>query len=313
MTSAELEQLSRDVAEKYGINPDNVTISREEYEKLKTNAERWNFVMNDANYCMALFAAVPKDIHDRHRHINNAIDEVRASMSDLIVVSRETIESLLYQDVNEIKADLRALLDKAKTVSGEAVVSNKAILIDTDSNEFLMDSMRIWNEYSSAYRDSGDDGVNRSKALKKGVIEGIKLAIEKYNLNAASPQPADKTEEFRRGAKAMFDYVLYATANNWHGNPELNKKCDAENDFTNKLIVNALAEVSPEDELKWKNIVKLQQEINKLKSQPAEQYEYIGTVNGIGQVVITLEQDGKVKVGEKLYRLNESMKGNYDN
>lgn len=37
-------------------------------------------------------------------------------------------------------------------------------------------------------------------------------------------------------------------------------------------------------------------------------FEYVGTVNAIGQVVVTLEQEGKVKVGEKLYRLKE--KGN---
>lgn len=42
--------------------------------------------------------------------------------------------------------------------------------------------------------------------------------------------------------------------------------------------------------------------------QDKSAYEYIGTVNGIGQVVITLEQDGKVKVGEKLYRLTEAIK-----
>lgn len=97
----------------------------------------------------------------------------------------------------------------APSVSGEAVVSNKAILIDTDSNEFLMAKMRIWNEYSSAYRDSGDDVVNRSKALHKGIIEGIKLAVNEYNLNT-TPQP-DRVSELEAKLKVAVEALTAIT------------------------------------------------------------------------------------------------------
>ena len=40
----------------------------------RKDAERWNFVMMTSNYCMALFKALPKEIYEAHRHINNAID-----------------------------------------------------------------------------------------------------------------------------------------------------------------------------------------------------------------------------------------------
>jgi hypothetical protein len=73
------------------------------------------------------------------------------------------------------------------------------------------------------------------------------------------------SEEFRKGARAMFDYVTTCTANHYHGNPEIDKFCRAEAAYANELIIAALREVSPEDHNEWLSIVELRQENYRLK------------------------------------------------
>ena len=60
------------------------------------------------------------------------------------------------------------------------------------------------------------------------------------------------TDDFRAGAKAMFDYFHYRAANNWH--PRMQEHCDKENALVLSWANDALAEVSPDDADEWKSI-----------------------------------------------------------
>ena len=53
-------------------------------------------------------------------------------------------------------------------------------------------------------------------------------------------------KDFDKGAKAMFDYVTYAVANHFHGDPDIQKIMDIENEFAISLIEDALDDVSPD-------------------------------------------------------------------
>ena len=53
--------------------------------------------------------------------------------------------------------------------------------------------------------------------------------------------------EFREGVRALFDSLTFRAANNFHGNPEVNKQCQAENDLIWSWAMRALEEVSEED------------------------------------------------------------------
>jgi hypothetical protein len=58
--------------------------------------------------------------------------------------------------------------------------------------------------------------------------------------------------EFRRGARMMFDALLYRVANNW--NPSCQEACDRDNKWAIEWASNALKEVSPDDYTEWKTI-----------------------------------------------------------
>lgn len=62
------------------------------------------------------------------------------------------------------------------------------------------------------------------------------------------------SEDFRNGAKAMFDYLLYRAANNYHGNPKINERCAQENALVESWAAEALHSVTPEDHDEWKAI-----------------------------------------------------------
>lgn len=63
-------------------------------------------------------------------------------------------------------------------------------------------------------------------------------------------------EQFRNGAKAMFDALLMRAANNWHARPEARAVCDAENKLIEEWAAEALEDVSPDDHTAWKSIGK---------------------------------------------------------
>ena len=69
-------------------------------------------------------------------------------------------------------------------------------------------------------------------------------------------------KEFTAGAKAMFDYVMYRSANNYSGGSEASqKKCQDENRIVEEWIKDALEEVDEYAYMKWVRIDELQQKI----------------------------------------------------
>jgi hypothetical protein len=59
---------------------------------------------------------------------------------------------------------------------------------------------------------------------------------------------------FRNGSKAMFDYLLMRTANHYHGNPEIQKQCDYDNELIEQWATDALESVSHEDAIEWRSV-----------------------------------------------------------
>lgn len=90
-------------------------------------------------------------------------------------------------------------------------------------------------------------------------------------LATKQPEQAQLSDaEFHRGAKAVFDYMLCRAANNYHGNPEIQKQCDIENKAVTEWIEEALEDVSPESLMEWKSIALLCREISALKAQQSD-------------------------------------------
>ena len=74
------------------------------------------------------------------------------------------------------------------------------------------------------------------------------------------------TDEFRKGVRAMFDYLTYRAANNYHGNPRINARCDEENSIINSWAAEALHTISPDDHMEWCSIVELRKENIQLRA-----------------------------------------------
>jgi hypothetical protein len=64
----------------------------------------------------------------------------------------------------------------------------------------------------------------------------------------------EDNKSFRDGAKAMFDFFMGWSANNWHVNWEMQKLCVKENELIEGLATDALNSVSPEDADNWKSL-----------------------------------------------------------
>lgn len=77
-------------------------------------------------------------------------------------------------------------------------------------------------------------------------------AIAAWNKRAL-PERTGEEGEFRAGARAMFDALLYRAANNYH--PAHEARCKEENALITACAEDALADVSPDDRDEWKAIV----------------------------------------------------------
>lgn len=79
------------------------------------------------------------------------------------------------------------------------------------------------------------------------------------------PPLSNQLNEFRKGARAMYDYLADRAANNWHGNPNTDEQCQQENKLVMSWAEDALSAVSPEDHNEWIMITKCVEEIRQLK------------------------------------------------
>jgi len=64
----------------------------------------------------------------------------------------------------------------------------------------------------------------------------------------------DQLADFRKGAKAMFDFLLVRAANHYHGNPIVQKQCDYDNALVTEWAEDALESVSPDDAAEWRSV-----------------------------------------------------------
>ena len=95
-----------------------------------------------------------------------------------------------------------------------------------------------------------------SVALSSGLYmtKDEELRDSYSKLEADELQNDGVDDEFRRGAKAMFDWFMFGIANNYHGNPEIQKQCDKENTLIAKWAKDALYDISPKDHAQWLGI-----------------------------------------------------------
>jgi len=67
-------------------------------------------------------------------------------------------------------------------------------------------------------------------------------------------KPQTTSEDFKKGVRAAFDYMLSYTANNYHMNQSVQKHKDEVNEILNDSAFYALAELAPEDMSVWKTL-----------------------------------------------------------
>ena len=65
------------------------------------------------------------------------------------------------------------------------------------------------------------------------------------------------SDDFKAGAKAMFDYFQMRMANHWHARPAVQAMMDKENELLGEWILDALEEVSPETHATWVSLDKM--------------------------------------------------------
>ncbi len=68
------------------------------------------------------------------------------------------------------------------------------------------------------------------------------------------------SDEFKKGVKSAFDYILFAAANNYHVNAAYNARRQEMNEWIEELAIMALEELSPEDCMTWKTGHQMYQE-----------------------------------------------------
>jgi len=72
-------------------------------------------------------------------------------------------------------------------------------------------------------------------------------------------------DEFSRGVKEAFDWLMFRSANHYHGNPKIQARCDVENDWLTECAKDMLHDLSPDDYTEWLNIRNLVAERDALK------------------------------------------------
>lgn len=65
------------------------------------------------------------------------------------------------------------------------------------------------------------------------------------------------SDDFKAGAKAIFDYFQMRMANHYHARPAVQAIMDKENEVLSEWILDALEEVSPETHATWVSLDKM--------------------------------------------------------
>ena len=100
--------------------------------------------------------------------------------------------------------------------------------------------------------DAVQDALDYLHGLTPEQANSLRKDAERYRLNIESIDMS--REAFRQGARAFFDHLMCRAANNYHGNPELQRQCDQDNKLIEEWAADALEAVSPEDFGDWRAI-----------------------------------------------------------
>jgi len=93
------------------------------------------------------------------------------------------------------------------------------------------------------------------------------------------------SDEFKAGARAMFDYITFAVANHYHVRPGAKEQCEIESAYANDVAERALEEVSPEDHAEWLKIGELQAEITQLKQERVCKQQIVMDNRGFNKMI----------------------------
>lgn len=100
------------------------------------------------------------------------------------------------------------------------------------------------------------------------VPPGLKKIIEHFLKREAALKEANDGE-FKRGVKTFFDYLIFRTANHYHGNSKMQEYCDADNKVITDWAEDALESITPEAYATWVEINALQEKIKLLEAKVA--------------------------------------------
>lgn len=140
-------------------------------------------------------------------------------------------------------------------------------------NELLMQCGGRWLAGYVEDPKTGDSNYTEQKS-----VDTIEVDILKF---VGLVEAQVKAEAFKAGARAMFDAAQMRAANHYHGRPEINKICDAENAYLLETMEDALDEVSPEDMSTWRSLTDMyQQGFTVSKGIAHRSYEKVATVTG---------------------------------
>jgi hypothetical protein len=108
--------------------------------------------------------------------------------------------------------------------------------------------------------------VSEQPTKEEQVLKDLLKAVQAYQSRTNEPA-TELSDDFRKGARAMFDSLLCRAANNYHGNPSVDAACTEENKIVTAWAADALAEVSVDDWNEWVSITDLRRENDELKAQ----------------------------------------------
>ncbi len=100
--------------------------------------------------------------------------------------------------------------------------------------------------------------ANRIQQLEKALTQ---TKAEQF---IESSPVKELSEDFRAGVKEFFSALLYRVANNWHGDPRVQKICEGENKLIETWAQNSLLDISTEDYYEWVSLQEMSEKIGQI-------------------------------------------------
>lgn len=199
-----------------------------------------------------------------------ALRSVRQEPVDYVMVPREPTETMLDAAIagKTLTADFGAQ-ERARKYYADAYRKMLSAAPPSASSPEVRQEPVAWRGLRK-----GMNGTERHSSIKHIRDELLAMGYLEQEISplyAAPPSASVEQDEFRKGARAMFDNLLERAAMNYHGNPNIQKQCAEENKLVIEWAKDALQEVSSNDCATWHEITKLQEQIAELRGSSVEQ------------------------------------------